>query len=211
MELWTTRSERCRTDRIERVFEAVPVGASGPLLVRGLDAAQLADVDDGDLIDVIRSWEQLASWVASKQLEAIAELARRRPRDLLDRPGRRVDSGHPGLPEVSEFAVDELAAALRLSRVAAGTRLQVAVELVRLPGTAAALRDGVLDLPKVRAVVEAVTHLDAATTRAVEERVLPGAGRQTVGQLLGSLSKAVLSSTRPARRFGTTERWPAAR
>ena len=41
--------------------------------------------------------------------------------------------------------------------------------------------------------MEATTRLDDPTARAVEQRVLPRAGRQTVGQLRASLSRAVLS------------------
>jgi hypothetical protein len=164
-----------------------------------------SEVDDAELVEVIRAWERLASWAAAGQLAAIAELARRRPRDLLDRlpersgspatggRGAGADAGHPGLPQVSEFAVDEVAAALRLSRPAAGIRLHAAVELTRLPATASALRAGALDLPRVRAVVDAVGVLDDRTAGAVEARVLPRAAGQTVGQLRASLSRAVLS------------------
>ena len=117
--------------------------------VRSTSAAPApSEVDDGELVELIQAWERLASWAAAGQLAAIAELARRRPRDLLERPGGQGDAGHPGVPEVSEFAVDEVAAALRLSRPAAGARLHSAVELTRLPRTAAALHDGVLDVPR---------------------------------------------------------------
>ncbi len=174
-------------------------------LVRSAAAApDPSEVDDAELVELIQAWERLACWAAAGQLAAIAELARRRPRDLADRPPGPTgppsaggpaagDAGHPGLPQVSEFAVDEVAAALRLSRPAAGVRLHTAVELTRLPGTAAALRDGVLDPPKVRAVVDAVAVLDDPTAGAVEARVLLRAGRQTVGQLRASLARAVLA------------------
>ncbi len=98
------------------------------------------------------------------------------------------------MPEVSEFAVDELAAALHLGRGSAGNRLVVAVELTRLPGTAAALGRGDIDLPRARAVVEAVTPLDDTTAQAVEARVLPRAGAQTAGQLRAALTRAVITA-----------------
>jgi len=158
-----------------------------------LVAADPRELDDHALIELIESSERLAARVAAAQFEAVAELARRRPRDLLDRGVGRDDRGDPRVPEVSEFAVDELAAALRLSRPAAGSRLHVAVELTRLPGTAAELRAGRIDALRARAVVEAVTALDQATALAVEGRVLPRAGQQTVGQRRTSLSRAVLS------------------
>lgn len=80
---------------------------------------------------------------------------------------------------MSEFPVDELAAALRLSRCAAGGRLHMAVELTRLAGTACAPASGELDIPKVRSIVEAVeavAPLDDPTARAVEARVLARSG-----------------------------------
>jgi Domain of unknown function (DUF222) len=156
-------------------------------------AAGLRELDDDALVDSIVRLERLAAWVAAEQLALIAEFACRRPRSYTESgPGRR-DAGDPRVPEVSEFAVDEVAAALRLSRPAAGVRLQCAVELTRLPGTARALAAGELDMPKVRAVVDAVDPLADELAGAVEQRVLPRAGRQTVGQLRASLSRAVLA------------------
>ena len=167
----------------------------GAVLAAELAAADPPGLEDEALVDAICGWERLASWVAAGQSAAIAELARRRrplDRDGADRAGG--DSGHPGLPAVSEFAVDEVAAALRLSRCAAGNRLLVAVELAeRLPATAAALRAGELDALKVRRIVEATTVLSDEAAAAVERRVLPRASEQTVSQLRVSLSRAVLA------------------
>ncbi|HVQ92965.1 MAG TPA: DUF222 domain-containing protein [Mycobacteriales bacterium] len=141
---------------------------------------------DDALVDAIVAWDRVVSWAQAGQLAAIAELVRRRPAG----PGEPGDGSG-----VSEFAVDEVAAALRLSRPAAGARLRVAVELTgRLPATAAALRRGEIDFPKARAVVDAVTPLDDLAAASVEARVLPRAGRQTVGQLRASLARAVLSA-----------------
>jgi hypothetical protein len=152
-------------------------------------------LDDAELVSVIQFWERVASSAAAAQLAAIAELARRRPRSFVDGgPAGHSDAGDPLVPEISEFAVDEVAAALRLSRPAAGARLHVAVELTRLPTVATALGDGVLDVPKVRAVVDAVAVLDPAVAVAVSQRVLPRAEQQTVGQLRASLSRAVLAA-----------------
>lgn len=155
---------------------------------------ELAGLDDDEIISVVRFWERVAGLAASAQLAAIAELARRRPRSLLDAgPAGHSDAGDPLVPEISEFAVDEVAAALRLSRSAAGARLHVAVELTRLPAAAAALAAGTLDLPKVRALVDTVAVLDHGSALAVTGRVLPRAATQTVGQLRASLSRAALA------------------
>ena len=56
----------------------------GPGLAGALAAVSPADVDDWDLIEVMRGWERLASWVAAGQLAVIAEFARRRPRDYVE-------------------------------------------------------------------------------------------------------------------------------
>jgi Domain of unknown function (DUF222) len=158
-------------------------------------AAALLKLEDAELVSVIQFWERAASAAAAAQLAAIGELARRRPRSRVDvGPAGHSDAGDPLVPEISEFAVDEVAAALRLSRPAAGARLHVAVELARLPAVATALGNGSLDVPKVRAVVDAVAPLDPVTAVAVTDRVLPRAGRQTVGQLRASLSRAVLAA-----------------
>lgn len=142
---------------------------------------------DDELIELICAWGRLVAWAQAGQFAALAEFARRR-RGPGDDGMTRDGAG------VSEFAVDEVAAALRLSRAAAGGRLHVAVQLSRqLPATAAALSRGELDLPKVRTVVEATAALCGAAVAAVEARVLPRAGRQTVGQLRASLSRAVLA------------------
>lgn len=168
--------------------------SSGTVLAAELSAVDPAGIDDEALVDAIRGWERLAAWAAAGQLASIAELARRRR--PLDREGadRGADSGHPGLASVSEFAVDEVATALRLSRCAAGTRLHVAVELAeRLPATAAALRAGELDAVKARRIAEATTALAAEAASAVERRVLPRAADQTVSQLRASLARAVMA------------------
>jgi hypothetical protein len=167
----------------------------GPEAAARLAAVVPAALDDADLIEVMRGWERLASWVAAGELAAIAELARRRPRDYMDNGSGHIDRGDPRVPQISEFAVDEVASALRLTRPTAGVRVQLAVELAgRLAATAAALRAGSIDVPKARVIVEAVTALDDTLATAVQERVLPSAGRQTTGQLRASLSRAVLAA-----------------
>lgn len=95
---------------------------------------------------------------------------------------------------MSEFAADEVAPALGLSRNAATTRLDMAFELsTRLTGTFNALAVGALDLPKARAITESTRPLAADQAGAVERRVLARSRRQTVGQLRASLNRAILA------------------
>jgi uncharacterized protein DUF222 len=150
---------------------------------------RLSDLDDDELIGVVRAWHRLESWCASGGLAAIAELARRRPAD-------RVAPGPPGgFPEqLSEFIGDEVAAALTLTGRAADTCLGVALDLeIRLPGTARALHEGIIDRHKARLIAEATRILTDEHAGQVEARILPAAGKQTTGQLRVAVARAILA------------------
>jgi hypothetical protein len=151
--------------------------AVGGELADALAGLDLRSLSDAELIDVISEWERVTAWVQARQLAAIAAFTRRR-----EAGGER------------EFPVDEVAVAIGMSRAAAGDRVNIAVALAqRLPATAAALSRGQINLPKVRAVVDATAVLDPAVAAAVEQRVLPNAEHQTVGQVRAALAKAVLA------------------
>jgi hypothetical protein len=168
---------------------------SGPSAVlAGLtDAAtrdgHLAELYDDELIGVIRAWRRIESWSNGGLMMAIAELARRRPAE-------RTPAAPPGeFPaELSEFTGDEIAAALTLSARTADTYLSLALDLaLRLPGTARAQRAGVIDHLKARLIAEATRILTDTDARAVEARVLPAAGQQTLSQLRAAVTRAVLA------------------
>ena len=92
-----------------------------------------------------------------------------------------------------EFAVTEVAALLGESRGAAEDLLGLARDLeVKLPGTKAAFRDGVLRAAKAEIIVRAVTMLDPAEARKAEAMVLDRAGRLTPGGLRAAIARAVL-------------------
>jgi Domain of unknown function (DUF222) len=139
-----------------------------------------------DLLDGIAGWEQLISWAQARQCELMAEFARRRPGPY------EPDEPEPGR-RVSEFAADEIAARLRVSRRAAEMKLSLALALAdRLPATADALRKGRIDVGKAKAIAELTANVAAADARAaVEENVLRRAGDQTGPELRRSLLRAV--------------------
>jgi hypothetical protein len=166
-----------------------PSGSLAGLADAASRDGRLADLDDDELIGVLRAWHRLESWCASGGLAAIAELARRRPAD-------RVAPGPPGgFPaQLSEFIGDEVAAALTLTGRAADTCLGVALDLeIRLPGTARALHEGIIDRPKGRLITEATRILTDERARQVEARILPAAGKQTTGQLRAAVARAILA------------------
>jgi hypothetical protein len=155
------------------VFES-SVTAAGPALAGQLAAVCLAELDEDGLIEALAAAERLVRWATAAQLAVVGELVRRR--------------GDP------QFVADEIAAELRLSRVAAATRLGLAVELERLPTVAGGLADGGLDLPKAKAITDAVAVLDEPARAGVVAEAVERAGRQTVGELRAWLRRAVLAA-----------------
>src|SRR6201996_721450 len=148
---------------------------------------RLAGLDDDELTGVMRAWRRLESWCTAGLLAAAAEPARRRPAE-------RAAATPPGdFPaQLSEFISDEIAAALTLSGRAATAYLDLALDLApRLPRTARALREGVIDHLRARIIADATQVLTDAQARDVEARLFPGAGQQTSGQLRGSVARAV--------------------
>jgi hypothetical protein len=168
--------------------------APGPVLGWCADRAhaRLSALSDDELIGVLRGWSRQASWAQARGLGAVAELARRRPGELL--PGEPpIPPGPGGIPaKLSEFLPDEIGMALTLTQIAAGTQLRHALELAARPATAAALEAGRIDLRKVRVILEAVAPLSGEHAAAVEAAVLPEAPGQTTGELRIAVTQAVL-------------------
>ncbi len=150
---------------------------------------RLIELTDDELIGVLRAWRRLESWCSAGTLAAAAELARRRPAD-------KASAAAPGRfpAQLSEFISDEIAAALTLSGQTASALLELALDLAtRLPGTARALREGVIDYPRARLIAETTRILTDEQARQVEARILFEAGQQTPGKLRAALARAVIA------------------
>ena len=92
-----------------------------------------------------------------------------------------------------EFTGDELGRVLAESRGSADALLDLALALeTRLPGTRAALRDGVITRYKAEIIASAAALLDPAEARAAEALVLGRAGRLTPGALRSAIARAVM-------------------
>src|SRR5487761_1622332 len=150
--------------------------------------ARLSAVSDDELIGVLRAWWRQTSWAQVRALAAIAELARRRPAD-------RTPPATPGeFPARSgEFLPDEVGMALTLTKCAAETQVELALDLAGRPATAAALEAGRIDLRKAGVILDAVGPLSDEHAAAVEAAVLPDAAGQTTGELRRSGTAAVLA------------------
>ena len=95
--------------------------------------------------------------------------------------------------QCDEFTAVELAAALAESRGRAGDLLDFARDLhTQLPGTRAALRDGIVSLYKAQLIVSATQFLDPAQAGAVAVKVLGRAARLTPGGLRAAIARAVM-------------------
>ena len=145
------------------------------------------DVSDDELVGLICAWERVRAHVAARTYAAIAEMMRRRAK-----PGWPLE-GPERLPRVwDEFLSTELSHALAWSRYHAEGAIGMAAALEVLPGTKAALRNGVIDDYKASIIVSATAALDPAEARAAEAMVLDRAGRLTPGALRAAINRAVM-------------------
>jgi hypothetical protein len=168
-------------------------------------------VTDDELIGAVCAWDRVQSHAAARKHGASAELIRRRPA-----PGCEPE-GPSRMPAAwQEFVPDELAAALAQSAWAAAEIVGLAWDLaVKLPGTAAAFRAGVLQENKARIIAAATQLLTPDEARAAEALVLDRAGTLTPGGLRAAIARAVMQVApdkarkrrEDAARDARVERW----
>ncbi len=163
----------------------------GPDLAAWLATAAPAGLGDADLAATAGSWRRLASWATAQELAAVAQIAARTAARDQD-----IGTGADGRPQrIPASAAAEVALELTMSQYGAAGWADLAVTLRwRLPGTAAALSEGVIDVYRARLIAEATSLLSDQAARAVEERVLPAAGGQTPGMLRAALRRAVIAA-----------------
>jgi hypothetical protein len=94
----------------------------------------------------------------------------------------------------SEFAADEIRAALVWSRRKSDTQLVLALDLTRrLPQVHAALEHGEIDLPKAMTFADWTRDLTPEQARTVCARLLPAAPGLTVGELIDALKRLAIA------------------
>ena len=182
------------------VFDVLPGGAA---LAVAADAAAEDDrfdgVPEGELVGLLCAWDRVEAHAASRKLAVISELARRNP-----------------APEDAEFTADEVANALGESRTRGYELMGTAGHLdTHLPGTRAALREGILSLGKARIITAATALLDEDEARAAEAEVLDRAARLTPPGLRAAIARAVIKAApkkakerrETAAKDARVERW----
>jgi hypothetical protein len=168
-------------DIIESVFKDVLPGPGLALLLAEQEHDRL---DDYDIIEMARAARRLASWAASLEYGAIAELSVRRKSQ-----GEKMGAWDS---EVGEWVSDEIAAALTLAGGTAAREVVVAEQLSdTLPATFQALYEGRIDADKAKAIATGLCGVPTETARQVEQQVLPAAPAQTCAQLRHAVRAAV--------------------
>jgi Domain of unknown function (DUF222) len=125
-------------------------------------------VTHDELLGIICAADRCEAAASALKHAAVAALIRRRPA-----PGCTLQ-GPADMPEAwDEFCRAELAPALGESRIAMDGLLGLAHDLeVRLPGTSALFRDGIISRYKAQIIADATQDLDPAEARAAEAEVL---------------------------------------
>jgi hypothetical protein len=158
------------------VLDRLPAGPVLGQFAADAWAQGLAGATDEELIRVLTAWRRLTSWASAGEAAAVTELTER----------RRSQGPAGGDPDLMEYLPDELAAALTLTKRAAGGVLDFACGLARLPRTGAALARGDIDRPKALVLVNETCGVSDKLAAAVEEQVIVAAPTQTTGQLLAA-------------------------
>ncbi len=149
------------------------VEAPGPDAVAGLSLLDPGVLSHGGRVDVLVALERQLAWLAGVQAQVLAAMA--------------ADDG-----SADRWVREEVGCALRLSALTAQRRLAVAETLAQtLPETGRALHRGRIGYLHAMTLAEAVYPLDADTAVAVQDRVLPRAGGQTLAEFKRSVRRAV--------------------
>ncbi len=172
---------------------------------------RFAGASDDELTGVICALDRAEASACSLKHAAVAELIRRRPE-----PGCPPEGPAQMPGTYDEFTEAELTDALAETRCGAAAILSLAHDLeVKLPGTRAAFRAGVLRHSKAEIIARATADLDPAEARAAEALVLDRAGRLTPGGLRAAIARAVIQVApgkavkrrEEARRNARVQRW----
>ena len=174
--------DRVVDDNVEWVpanLEEVPPGC---VLGAMLDDIDLNGCSGFDRIRVLQAHERMQAHYAARSFHAMAAIA--------DTLKNNNDDDDGFVDEGAEAGAVEIAAALRLTRRSADTKMVMALELQRrLPRVWGLLCDGVIDVCRAQIMVNDTLHVSVATARGVVDRVIDDACLLTTGQLKAKLRK----------------------
>ena len=178
---------------------------------RSVDSGRLGQASQDELVGLVCAADRAEATACALKHAVVAELIRQRPA-----PGARAQEPS-GTPEAYlDSAADEVKWALAETRSAADGMLSLAWDLeVKLPGTGALFRDGLLRHSKVEIIADNTAVLDPDEARAAERMVLAAAREMSPAQLRRAIQLAVAtvapSKAKDRREHGAkkarVERW----
>lgn len=155
-----------------------------------LSVIDVSKLTGSDVVSVMQAKHRLTSHWRAGVLEAMAETAHCIDPETSERS-----------PTPTEFASEEIAVALSLTRRKADFDLGVALDLeYRIPQVKQALSSGVIDDRKAQIFSVGTDFLDAGTATAVVDDLLGSAPDMTTGQLRARLRKTCIEVDPEAAR-----------
>jgi Domain of unknown function (DUF222) len=174
---------------IERMFDsvagAVPSGLDdmepGVVLAGFLASVDVSELSGHDRVVVLRAQQRMASHYQAQLYAAMVSVV-----DVMD-------DDDPLW--VVESAAAEIRVALRLTRRAADSELDLALGLCRrLPRVWEALVSGDIDVRRARTIASGISHLSDETACDVVDQVIGEAPRLTTGQLAARLARLCIAT-----------------
>lgn len=180
------RLERVEPDRhvLPDGFEDLPPGLFQTAIASSVDRTRL---NGHDAVRLMQAEGRLASHFEAAKLASMAEVALS--------PG--AGPSDPVVRDVSEleYASDEIAAALTLTRRAADKELELALSVTgRLRRVWEKLRQGLIDLGRVKVFDQQLGHLAEDTIDTVSDQILDAASDLTTGQLRARLARLIMEA-----------------
>ncbi|MGI9667055.1 MAG: DUF222 domain-containing protein [Acidimicrobiia bacterium] len=171
-------------DRLQPVTDvacpAVDQRAPDGITALFVDSVDLGGVSGADAVRVLKAAQRLASHYQARMYEAMAAIS------------RNLDEGGDAIEDLLLRAEGEIRPALTWTRRRTEEELAFAQRLSsRLPRVFSALRAGLIDVPKAKAMDRATIHLQPSVAQALIEQVIDDAPDLTTGQLSGRLGKIV--------------------
>ncbi|WP_369371314.1 HNH endonuclease [Promicromonospora sp. Populi] len=141
------------------ILERLPLGAA---LVDVLARVEVADTDDGVLLDVAARWQEVVSWATAMQSRALGEISRRR-----------------GWTEEHNAAAAEISARLRVPQGEANKHMARGAGLAEHPQVMNALHNAVIDTAKADILLRSGNPLTTEQREEAITRYLPQAPDHT--------------------------------
>lgn len=166
--------------------EALASAQVGTDLAWQLESGDAERSQDAALVAAVVGFKRLVAWAEAGAARAAAALSRRESMN----PEWPVSAGAVSVRDVT---AEELSPALGCSR---RTARRLVTDGLAFDGalwpTGDALARGEIDLPRARALVDALAEAPVALAFDVQDQVLPGAGARTAAQLTRDVARALV-------------------